>query len=325
MKRAIIIWIIALCLAVCISITCINAEPSEIHAATGSFSVNTPTPSPTVPPVTPTPSPTPTESPVPTPSATPTTPATPTATATPVVTPETPTPSPTPDTTPVTTPTPTSSTAGSSQPSISHKLTIDVLGQKSSWLRTEDGKTLQEIVATSANSEVTVTIPKDTFALDANGEPLTEITIIITDQHTKAPSLTKPDDYYVIYIYELTPDGSSFSKPIEIEMTYDPLELPKSPEQLLFKTYSLYNMPNEWMEIPCISDLGENTVKISTIHLSAYVLIAAPMESPMPVSDEVLISHTQNDNTWIFLILILPAASLMFFIYVLFRWRHTNN
>jgi hypothetical protein len=293
MRRAHIIWTVALGLAVCISILFCSTESVEIQAATGSFNVSAPTATPTVPPVTPTPSPSPTP------------------TATPTVT-------------PIPTPTTPSSGSGRSQPSISLKMTIDIMGQKTEWLRNSAGKVLEDIIATSADGKITLKIYRETFALDADGEPVTEISIVLVDSLVKAP----PAENQFIYMYELSPSGATFSQPIDITINYDPADLPKSPEQLALKMYSFNNAPDEWEEIPCLVDIGKNTVSISTNHLSIYVLSAAPLEDPAPTPQDSPMSaptSSAQHSNWILLILILPIASLMFFIYALVRWWRGNS
>jgi hypothetical protein len=300
MRRACIIWTVALCLAVCISVLFCSTESVGIQAATGSFTVPgptpTPTPTPTIPPVTPTPSPSPT------------------LTATPTVT-------------PIPKPTTLSGGGSSNQPSISLKLHIDILGQKTDYLLTSSGKVLKDITATSADGKITLKISRGTFALDADGEPLTEIYITAVDPLLKAPPLTPPTDNYFIYIYKFLPNGASFSEPIEINVTYDPSDLPKSPDALTLQMYTLKGEPNEWEVLPKLSDIETNTVICSINHLSIYALIAAPLEEPTftPQPMPAPTSSEPHTNGLILLILILPAASLTFFMYILLRWRRSNR
>ncbi|MFA5374247.1 MAG: hypothetical protein WC455_00600 [Dehalococcoidia bacterium] len=223
-------------------------------------------------------------------------------------------------------PTPTTHGNGSSQPSISLKLLIDMMGQKTNWLRTSSGKVLEDIAATSSDGKLTLRISGDTFALDATGEPLAAINITAVDPLMKAPPLIPPTDHYLIYIYEFIPDGSSFSKPIEIELTYDLSDLPKSPDELTLQMYVLNDAPNEWEVLPGLSDIETNTIICSTNHLSVYALIAAPLEGTAPTPQPTPAPTTPAPHSyWILLVLILPAASLIFFIYALIRWRRKNS
>jgi hypothetical protein len=323
MRRTYIIWTVALCMAICISIFSYSTE--EIQAATGSFNVTPSTPSPT-------PSPTPTASSTPTLTATPTIPpVTPTPSPSPTSTfpTVTPTPSSTPTATPTVTtvPTPTIADGGSNQPSISLKLSINIMGQKTEWLCTTEGKILEDITATSSDGKLTLRISKNTFALDANGEPLTAINIIDVDPLVKSPPLIPPTDHFLIYIYEFLPDAASFSEPIEIEINYNTSDLPKSHDELTLQMCTLSGVPNEWEVLPGLSDTETNTVICPTNHLSIYALIAAPLEEATSTSQPMPAPTTTEPHTssLILLILILPIASLTFFIYVLLRQRRSNS
>jgi hypothetical protein len=300
-RRACIICTVALCLAVCISVFSGVTEPVEIQAATGSFSVNTPTP--TAPPVTPMP------------------------TATPTLPPVTPTPSPTPNATQIASPTPTTTSSGSSQPSISMKLSINMMGQETEWLRTTGGKVLEDITAANSDGTFTLRIHRDTFALDADGHPLTAISIIAVDPLVKSPLLIPPSGHYLIYAYEFLPEGASFSKPIELEINYDPSDLPKSPDELVLQMYVLNGAPYEWESLPGLSAPAINTIVCSINHLSTYALIAAPTEGPAPTLQPMPAPTppATHNSILILLVLILPIASLMFFIYVLLRWHRRND
>lgn len=308
MIRACIIFTIALGLAICISVLLNNAETVEIQAAGGSFNVTPPI-------ITPTPSPSPT--PAPTTTGTPATTPMPTSTSTSA-----------PTATPSVSPSPTggSGQSGSSQPSISLKLYIDMIGQETEWLRTSEGKVLEDIVAISSDERLTLRISRDTFALDASGEPLTTINITAVDPLLKAPPLIPPTDHYLIYIYEFSPDGASFSKPVQIEVNYNPSDLPKSPNELKLEMYALNGVTNEWEMLPGLSDIETNTIICSTNHLSIYAVIAAPLDIPAPNPQPTPApTYPATHSKWILLILVLPAASLVFFIYVLLRWRRRNS
>jgi hypothetical protein len=291
MRRAILITLIsALCLAVGILTLCLFATQNEIEATPGSFTIPWPTPTPT-----PTPTPVPTVTPTSTPG---------------------------PSTTPA--PTTPSGGGGSSQPSISLKLSIDALDQETEWLSSSTGKVLQDVTASSAGSEITLKISRGTFALNPNGEPLRHIYIQYIDFFAKVP----PADNQFIYMYELSPEGATFSIPIDITIHYDPTDLPKSPEQLALKIYYFASVQEEWIDIPCLVDTGENTISFSTDHLSIYAFSVVPPsnESPAPQTSQPATTSTSvSYNDWILLILILPAASLAFFIYALIRWRRGNT
>lgn len=297
-----------LCLAAGISTLYLGTVSNEMQAATGSF---------TVPEITPTPSPTPS----PSPSAT--LPPTATPTSTPTVEP-----TPTPTETAEPTPTPTQQSGGGrAQPSISLKLNIEVLGEYSQWLRDSAGKVLEDVTAASEDGMLTLLIHKGTYVLDVEGKPLTQMNITSVDFFVKAP----PPENYFIYMYEISPVGAYFSNPVDIVISYDPSDFPKSVNELLLKIYAYDKSSDTWQEVPCSVDVDNGIVSLSfsSNYLNIYVLSAEPILSPQPVPQPSPQHHasgaTTSHSNWILLILILPAVSLIFFIYVLIRWRRISD
>lgn len=196
--------------------------------------------------------------------------------------------------------------------------------QKTIGLRTVTGKVLGDITAISEDGKITMTIYKDTFVYNAFGEPLSVINITTIDPTLKAPPLSLPDEHYFVYVYEFSPHGTGFSAPVEIGFTYYDSELPKSPEELTLQIYRMNGAPDEWEAIPSLWDTETSSVICSTNHLSTYALIAVPLQATEPTPQPAPApSATHGD--WIFLVLILPAASFIFFIYVLLRWRLRNS
>ena len=316
MARAFIIWTFALFLAAGISAIAISAGQSEIHAATGSFNVSgpmptaSPTPTPTahptstsVPPPPPTPEPSPTDMPTPT--------AEPSPTASPTATPA---------------PTPTATSSGSSQPSTSLKLIIDIMGERTTGLRTITGKVLGDVTAVSEDGKIAVTIYKDTFVFNTFGEPLAVINITAVDPRLKAPPLSLPADHYFVYIYEFSPHGAAFSAPIDIEFTYNQSDLPKSPDELTFQVYRMNGAPDEWEALASTSDTGTSSVLCPANHLSTYALIATPLNEtePTPQPTPAPVTPSSHGN-WIYLVLTLPTALFLLFIYIMIRWRLKNE
>jgi hypothetical protein len=308
LKRACVILVVALCLVAVISTLSVSVTQNDIQAAPASFTIPemTPTPTPT-PAVTPTPTATPAVSPTPTPESSPT--ATPTGT-------------------PAPTPTPAGGGGGNSQPSISVKLTIDILGQETQWLRSAQGKILEDIYALSEDGSIAIEIAQGTYARDTNGDPLSEISLILTDPLMKAPDAAVPDDSYLIGTYEFWPDGATFSKPINITVFYDTAELPKAPDELTFTMYSLDNEPYEWTAIPIISDIGSNSVLVSINYLSTFALTAVPLDTSHISPDSPLPDITppaSDKSNLILLVLLLPAMSLTLFIFAFRRRRRSSN
>jgi hypothetical protein len=189
------------------------------------------------------------------------------------------------------------------------------------WLRTAEGKVLQDIVATSSDDKFTLLISAGTYALDADGNPLTHLSVVLLDSFVKGP----PTDNYFIYMYDILPEGATFSQQIELVINYDPADFPKSLDDLLLNMYAFDRNLYEWMEIPFDIDSEDRIVSVTYHQFSTYVLSAEPLQDLSPVPDEssstAASGMTGFSQNWILIIMILPAVSLLFFIYVLIRWR----
>ena len=270
MRRTYIIWTVALCMAICISIFSYSTE--EIQAATGSFTIpestSTPTPSPT-------PSPTPTVSP------------TPTLTPTPI-------------------------------PEPTMKLTVDTIGNVTEWLRNGEGTLLEDVISSSRDGNIILKISKGTIVLDSEAKALTHIVITAIDPSITTPPLAPPDSFFFVNTYQFSPDGVNLSKPADIVISYNPPKSFLSRNPITLRMYSFNNTSYEWKEIPILLNFDANTVSFSIDHFSLYALAATLLPSPTPAS-------APDHSSLILLILILPVASLTFFIYVLIRWRRSNS
>ena len=238
-------------------------------------------------------------------------------------------PEPTPSPEPTSTPGPTSTPAGGSgshegsQPSISVQLTIDIFGHETQWLRTAEGKVLQDIYAMAPDGSIALFIPSGTYAYDADGNPLSEISLILTDPNVKAPYSTFPDDDYILGTYEFWPYGATFSQPINIFIFYNPSDLPKAPDELNFITYALREL-SEWYEIPTTLTIDDNMITISIDSLSTFTLTAVP-QATKGHDGPVIPSLPSGADNLIFLIFLLPAAVLAFLIYAIIRRRRRGS
>lgn len=281
MRRACIIFTVALGLAVCISVLFCSTESVEIQAATGNFTVPEPTPTPT---------PTPTPSPTPTP-----------------------------------------------EPTL--KLTVDMTGNVTEWLRNEEGILLEDVISSSRDNNILLKIPKDTIVLDSEAKALTHIVITLVDPSIMVPPLTPPSSFFFVNIYQLSPDGANLSKPADIVISYNPPESFLSPNPITLRMYSFNSASYEWNEIPILLNFDANTVSFSISfsinHFSIYALAAAllptptptPQTSPIPTPTHTPMPHhnSYENNGLLLFILTLPAASLLFFIYVLTKWRRKST
>ncbi len=224
--------------------------------------------------------PTPTPGPTPTPSPTATPAPTPSLTATPE---PTPTPSPTPEPTP--TPTP---------PGVPTSNPIDI-----SMYVDEDGRVQQRLDLLSADERVELRVEANSTALTDDNEPLSVIQI---DSAGATPEL--PERASVVgQIYDLLPNGASFSPAATIKITYDPESIPEDVNAEDLKMAYVDRVTDEWVELESDVHTGVLKVEAQADHFTAFTILAT---SPAP-----------GLNTWSVLGPILFVAFIVLFTLVL--------
>ena len=147
-----------------------------------------------------------------------------------------------------------------------------------------EGKILKTIEATSADGNLTITIPKGTIALNRHGNPLSSLTADI-DPSPPDP----PEGAHIIGLaYDLGPDGATFDPPITIEYTYDPDEVPEgvAEEDLVIAFYD--EDAGEWVECECTVDTETHTITASVSHFTIFAIIGVPKPAAFALSSLVI-------------------------------------
>ncbi|MBA7481168.1 hypothetical protein ES707_16638 [subsurface metagenome] len=143
----------------------------------------------------------------------------------------------------------------------------DLFGTEGSFETDSDGKIQETIEATSEDGNLTITIPKDTVALDIEGEPLDTLEVAV-DESPPDP----PEDAHVIGLaYDFGPNGATFDPAITLEYTYDPDALPEGVDDLVLAYYD--EATGEWVELDCVVDTENNTITASVAHFTTFAII----------------------------------------------------
>jgi len=152
----------------------------------------------------------------------------------------------------------------------------DLFGTEGSFETDSDGKIQETIEATSADGNLTITIPKDTVAL-LEGEPLSTLTAVVEPSPPDPPE----DAHIIGLAYDFGPDGATFDPAITLEYTYDPDALPEdvAEEDLVVAYYD--EATGEWVELDCVVDTENNTITASVAHFTTFAIIAVvPVVTP---------------------------------------------
>ncbi|GAJ19829.1 unnamed protein product, partial [marine sediment metagenome] len=142
----------------------------------------------------------------------------------------------------------------------------NLFGVEGSYHISSSGKILETIEATSEDGMLTITIPKDTIALDKDGDQLESLEAAV-DKSPPAP----PEDAHIIGLaYDFGPDGATFDPPITFTWSYDPEALPDVAD--LFLAYYDEDA-GKWVELDCVVDAVNNTITASVSHFTTFAII----------------------------------------------------
>lgn len=139
-----------------------------------------------------------------------------------------------------------------------------------------DGVIQKTIEATSEDGNLTITIPKNTIALDKDGNPL--------DSLEAAPSENPPDppeDANIIGLaYDFEPDGATFDPSITLVYTYDPSEIPEGVAEanLILAYYD--EEADKWVSLDCTVDTETHTITASVSHFTTFAVLGYEEEAP---------------------------------------------
>ena len=131
------------------------------------------------------------------------------------------------------------------------------------------GRFTSTATASSADGNVTVTIPAGVTGLTASGAPITQISITPITSNRPAP----PTDAAAVGLYfDIQPSGSTFSSDITITVPYDPGNIPAGSSPYI----AWYNpATGQWEQLHTVSiDTVNHTITASVDHFSTFAILA---------------------------------------------------
>ncbi len=144
-------------------------------------------------------------------------------------------------------------------PTPRYYIDTNLFGVEKSYRISRTGEILKTIEATSADGNLTITIPKDTVALDKYGKRLKILEVAI-DETPPDP----PEDAYIVGLaYDVGPAGATFDPVITFPWSYDPDALPEgvAEEDLVLAYYD--EEAGEWVELDGVVDTENDTITTS--------------------------------------------------------------
>ena len=132
------------------------------------------------------------------------------------------------------------------------------------------GELLEDIERISEQCGLTISIPEGTIALDEDGDPLDIIELIPDD-----PVCPPPEDAYIIGLTcDFRPNGATFDPPIEVEVSYDPADVP---EDIAEEDLVLAYCDEETLEWVVLEDFDvdtvNNTVTGGVPHFTIFAIV----------------------------------------------------
>ncbi|HEY40240.1 MAG TPA: PKD domain-containing protein [Dehalococcoidia bacterium] len=135
-----------------------------------------------------------------------------------------------------------------------------------------EGRFIYTVKAYSIDEVCMLEIPSGTIGLQANGDPLTSITILTTEDIPAAPA----GSAIIGQVYDFGPDGATFSPAVTLTVEYDPNELPAgvSEEDLVLAFWDVD--AGEWVILgDSAVDADANTISASVSHFTAFAVLSS--------------------------------------------------
>ncbi|RJQ38692.1 MAG: hypothetical protein C4555_04775, partial [Dehalococcoidia bacterium] len=164
----------------------------------------------------------------------------------------------------------TGGTGGTTTPS--DTATTNFFGtQGSIGINRTTGVVQSTFTATSADGNLTVSIPAGTKALTSTGAPITSLSAVPV-----SPPAPPADKNVIGLAYDFGPSGATFDPPITLKFTYDPSKLPSgaSEADLVVAYYDATTA--RWVTVPGTVDTATNTITVQVSHFTVFTILATP-------------------------------------------------
>jgi hypothetical protein len=151
-------------------------------------------------------------------------------------------------------------------------ITVSAIGINSAGIAQNSGE------ITTKDGVLTITVEAGTRLLDSQGKPLTLITSTILTL-----PISPPEQRAIILVYDLIPNGATFTPPITLTLHYQPAILPQGvPENTL---YIAFWNGSAWQALPSAVNVQARTVSAALTHFTFFALIGTvtPASTPTPI------------------------------------------
>jgi hypothetical protein len=145
---------------------------------------------------------------------------------------------------------------------------------------TPDGNVILDSLLISTDGHVSLFLPTGTKILNAQGNPLTSISVVIAPTPPGAPP-----DRLILSAYDFGLSGATFTPPLILTLSYDPQALPKG--SLENDLYIAYWNGSRWVALSSTVDTNAHTVSAAISDFTDFAVMArlAPAPTPTPTRE----------------------------------------
>ena len=170
-------------------------------------------------------------------------------------------------------------------------LRVDLWDEDFKTRVTSAGEVKADLEAVSPDGTVTLRIAKGVLAQTEDEQRLRKIKVLPMAE----PPLLPENGYIIGIAYDFSPDGATFDPAIELEMRYDPFQIPDGIEEkdLLIAYYD-----EKWLELDSVVDTVGNTITTGKVnHFTAFAILGyRVVEAPAAFTvSKLIISPAEVD------------------------------
>jgi hypothetical protein len=166
--------------------------------------------------------------------------------------------------------------------------TIYINGDQANINTGANGQIQNPYIITSGDGGLKIYIPRNTIALDGNGNPLHRITINMI--YNPPPPPPPPSGLNIIWpAFSLSPPGTTFSQPVTITLHYTHDCIPPGVAEGDLKIGYYNELTGEWKVLDCTIDTVNNTITVVTSGFSYYFIAYGTSPAVFSVSNLVII------------------------------------
>ena len=139
-----------------------------------------------------------------------------------------------------------------------------------------DGHFNLAAVVNSDDSDVSLSFAKGVLARTTDDNALKSIKIVVIDSPAAAPSGSQ----FIGLVYEMTPDGATFSPGITLTIFYDPATLPEGIDPNSLKIAVFNTTTSAWETLQSTINKADSSITATIEHLSVYTIVGKETTTP---------------------------------------------